>query len=75
MDINFTRHAKRRAKLYGVSLEMITGIVADKKLRDGRHTIIKKVSGLQFSLKIVLVVKDAAATIITAYPLKKGIKK
>jgi len=54
---------------------MITGIVADMKLRDGSHTITKKVSWLRFPLKIVLVVKDAAATIITAYPLKKGIKK
>jgi len=75
VDINFTRHAKRRAKLYGISLETITGIVADMNLREGSHTITKKVSGLRFSLKIVLVVKDAAATIITAYPLKRGIKK
>jgi hypothetical protein len=75
VDINFTRHAKRRAKLYGISLETITGIVADMNLREGSNTITKKVSGLQFPLKIVLVVKDAAATIITAYPLKRGIKK
>jgi len=54
---------------------MKTGIVTDLKLRDGSHTVVKKVSGLRFRVKIVLVVKAAAATIITAYPLKKGIKK
>jgi hypothetical protein len=75
VEIKFTRHARRRAKLYGISTATILDILGPMKLHNGRHEILKKVSSLNFPLKIVLTVEGTVLTVITAYPLKKGRKK
>lgn len=75
MKINFSRHAKRRAKLYNISEAMLSGILAGVKLPPGEHEIIKNIDGLKYPLKIVLSTKGDTITVITNYPLKKGIKK
>lgn len=72
MKITFSRHAKRRAKLYGISDSIVTDILSDMNLGQGEHEIIKDVTGFSYPLKIVVSVEENAVTVITNYPLKKG---
>jgi hypothetical protein len=37
MDIRFSRHAKRRAKLYNLSLSVITEAISEETLQDGQQ--------------------------------------
>lgn len=75
MDIKFSRHAKRRAKLYGISESMVIDILRNMNLHQGEHEIIKDVSGLKYPLKVVVSIAGDLITVITNYPLKKGRKK
>jgi hypothetical protein len=75
MEIKFSRHAKRRAKLYGISQTMITDILKTVSLHKGEHEIIKGVPGFKYPLKIVVSVENDLITVITNYSLKKGRKK
>ncbi len=75
MEIKFSRHAKRRAKLYAISETAITDILTDMSLHKGEHQIMKHVSGFKYPLKIVVSVEEDLMTVITNYPLKKGRKK
>ncbi|MBF0506105.1 MAG: hypothetical protein HQL09_04655 [Nitrospirae bacterium] len=75
MEIKFSRHAKRRAKLYGIPESVVTGILAGVKMRQGEHEIIKNVAGFKYPLKIVVTVEKDVILVITTYPLKKGKKK
>jgi len=71
MEIRFSRHAKRRARLYGISESTITAILASMNLDNGEHEIIKEI-GMKYPLKIVVAVDKAVTTVMTNYPLKKG---
>ena len=75
MEIKFSRHAKRRAKLYGISETTIKDILTKMSLKRGEHEIIKDVSGFKYPLKIAVSVEGDTVTVITNYPLKKGRKK
>jgi hypothetical protein len=75
MRIKFSRHAKRRARLYGVSESIIADILTNTNLHQGEQEIIRNVEGFKFPLKIVVFVKEDLATVITNYPLKKGRKR
>lgn len=75
MKIIFSRHAKRRAKLYKISESVIFEILENMEWSHGKHEIIKKVEGFKFSLKIVVDIKNDILTIVTNYPLRKGRKK
>ena len=75
MKIKFSRHAKRRARLYGISESIITSILTMGNLDQGEQKIVKDIEGFDYPLKIVVSVEKDLATIITAYPLKKGRKK
>ncbi len=75
MEIKFSRHAKRRAKLYEISETIITDILKTMNLHQGEHEIIKDVSGFNYPLKIVVSVEENLMTVITNYPLKKRRKK
>ena len=75
MKIKFSRHAKRRARLYGISESIITSILTMGNLDQGEQEIVKDLEGFDYPLKIVVSVEKDLATIITAYPLKKGRKK
>jgi hypothetical protein len=75
MDIKFSRHAKRRAKLYGISETTITDVLRNMNVHQGEHVIIKGVHGCKYPLKIVVSVKEDLITVVTNYPLKKGRKK
>jgi len=75
MEIKFSRHARRRTKLYNISESIISGILAGMSLRQGKREIIRNVAGFRYPLKIVISVKGDTVTVITNYPLKKGRKK
>ena len=75
MEIKFSRHAKRRAKLYKIPESTILKILERKELTQGTHEIIENVEGFSYPLKIVIAVEDNIITIVTNYPLKKGRKK
>lgn len=72
MRIKFSRHAKRRARLYDISDSIVAGILTGMKLDQGEHEIIKTVPGFKHPLKIVVSVEGESLTVITSYPLKKG---
>lgn len=74
MIIKFSRHAKRRAKLYDISETAIIDILTKMNLSEGEHEIIKG-TGQKYPLKIVVSVEKNALFVITNYPLKKGRKK
>lgn len=71
MEIMFSRHSKRRIRLYGIPEQMVKDIFKDIVLPLGKHEIIKNIPALNFPLKVVFLVEDGIITIITAYPLKK----
>jgi hypothetical protein len=75
VKIKFSRHAKRRSKLYRIPESTIIGILKPMKFSPGEHEIIKKVEGFKCPLKIVIAVEDDTITVITNYPLKKGRKR
>lgn len=74
MKIKFSRHAKRRARLYKISESTILKILLEKGLPPGIHEIIENVEGFKYPLKIVVAVEDEILTVITNYPVKKGRK-
>lgn len=47
MKIKFSRHAKRRAKLYKIPESTIKGILTSMDLPQGKHEIIKDVVGFK----------------------------
>ncbi len=75
MNITFSRHAKRRGKLYGIPESIVTDILTSMNLRHGEHEIIREVAGIPYPLKIVFSIEGDTVTVITTYPLKKGRKK
>lgn len=75
MKIKFSRHAKRRAKLYDISESIISEVLENKDLsQQGIHEILENVEGFKYPLKIVIAVENDIITIVTSYPLKKGRK-
>ena len=75
MVINFSRHAKRRAKLYDISELDIENFLSDLDLKEGEHKLIEDFPGFKYPITIVVSVENDIITVITNYPLKKGRKK
>ena len=75
MEIKFSRHAKRRGKLYKIPEETVRKILEEKELVQGNQEIIENVEGFKYPLKVVVSVEDDIITVITNYPLKKGRKR
>ncbi len=75
MKIKFSRHAKRRAKLYSISESVIVKVLENKDISgQGIHEIVEDVAGFKYPLKIVFIIENDIITVITNYPLKKGRK-
>ena len=72
MLVKFSRHAKRRAKLYKIPESTIEKILVNMNLNEGEHEILKDVSGFKYPIKLVVTVESNIITVITNYPLKKG---
>ena len=75
MEIKFSRHAKRRGKLYKIPEETVRKILEGKELVQGNQEIIEYVEGFKYPLKVVVSMEDDIITVITNYPLKKGRKR
>ena len=75
MKIKYSRHAKRRAKLYRVSLTDIENLLKSSKLIQGKQEIVKFIEGYTLPIKVVVDKENDIITIITVYPLKKRRKK
>ena len=73
MAIKFSRHAKRRMKLYKIPENVIIDAVNYLNAQ-GKHELVKPVKGFNYPIKIVCKVENSLITIITVYPLKRGIK-
>ncbi len=52
--IKFSRHAKRRARLYNIPDSAVTDILKSMNLGQGEHEIIKDIPGFKYPLKIVV---------------------
>ncbi len=74
MIIQFSRHAKRRAQLYGIPEETIENILRRHEFSEGEHEIISDVPGFKYPIKIIVRVENGIVTVITNYPLKRGEK-
>ncbi|WP_456438446.1 DUF4258 domain-containing protein [Desulfurobacterium sp.] len=75
MRIKFSRHAKRRAKLYRLSLLAIENVLKKENLSLGKHEIVEEMEGHKLPIKIVVSVEEDTVIVITAYPLKRRKKK
>ena len=72
--IIFSRHAKRRMKLYRISEEHIRTLLMDgrqESYSQGRFTYTKDMPGFKYPLKVIVQKEGDTYTIITAYPLKR----
>jgi hypothetical protein len=74
MEIKFSRHAKRRAKLYRIPESTILRILEGKDFTQGSQEIIENVEGFKYPLKIAIALENDIITVKTNYPLKKGRK-
>jgi hypothetical protein len=74
MNIVYSRHAKRRAKLYGLSEQSVENFLRTLDLCDGQYELISDSFCFQYPVKIVVVVENDIMTVVTNYPLKKGRK-
>jgi hypothetical protein len=72
--IHFTRHAKRRAKLYGIPEPTMLAALEQRDFGPGAHQIELMIDGFKFPIKLVLNVEGDTMTVVTNYPLKKGRK-
>ena len=71
LTIKFSRHAKRRAKLYSIQESIVEQVITEANLTDGENEIIRDLPDFKYPLKIVASLEGEIVTVITNYPLKK----
>ena len=72
MEIRFSRHARRRIRLYDIPESVIVNTLKETEFpSSGKQELIKDISGFEFPIKIVFDVQAEVITVITAYPLKR----
>jgi hypothetical protein len=76
--IKFSRHAQRRMKLYNISEESVSTLIEQlfnvSKLGEGGHEAVEEAPVThKYPLKAVFALKENEITVITAYPLKRGV--
>lgn len=74
MQVRLSRHSKRKANLYAIPEAVILEMLGQIGLPQGHHEIIQTVEGFIYPLKIIVAVEDDIMTVITNYPLKKGLR-
>lgn len=73
MKIIFSRHAKKRMKLYSISEKTIDEIISKKPpQKQGKNIIIQPVEGIRYPVKVIANRNNDTVFIIIAYPLKRG---
>ena len=80
IKIKFSRHAKRRMNLYDISEDVVSGIVNRRimasELRIGKYEVVEKIDDKPvYPIKVVFSLEKHQIIVITAYPLKRGLKK
>lgn len=76
--INYTRHAKRRMKLYDLcELDIENVIKTGEKeiISEEEFVFIARLSGRLLPVKVVCKLLENSYSIITCYPLKRGLKE
>lgn len=76
--IKYTRHAKRRMKLYKITENEIQTIInsGNKKTSfENKIEFMNKLPQKELPVKVVCKMKENDYIVITCYPLKKGIIK
>jgi len=69
--IKFSRHARRRAKLFNILEDIIINMLENLTLSEGEHEIIRDVEGFKYPLKIIVKIEGDIMNVVTNYPLKK----
>lgn len=73
MNIVFSRHARRRMKLYKIPEHIVVSIVEEKgEITTGKNEFIKAVDGFKYPVKVVVRKEQSTVFVITAYLLKRG---
>jgi len=75
VKVVYSRHARRRAKLYGIPESVSSDLLTAMRLHQGENVLVREVRGISYPLKIVVSIEGDTITVITIYPLKKGRKK
>jgi len=74
-DIKFSRHAKRRMKLYEISEEDVLNVLKNGRreiAKDGKIFFFHDIKGkLKFPVKVITAQGDKEFVVVSAYPLKK----
>jgi len=71
-EIKFSRHAIRRIRLYQIAESVVIDILRKEDASPGRKEIIEHVTGFDLPIKVVFNCHGDVVTVITAYPLKRG---
>jgi len=76
MKFKFSRHAKRRMKLYNISQEEVKLVLEKGKQTklDEKTEYLYKISKVKYPIKVITENMNNYTYIITAYPLKRGYK-
>ncbi|MEX1274809.1 MAG: DUF4258 domain-containing protein [Bacteroidota bacterium] len=78
MTVFFSRHAKRRMKLYRLAEKDVVDAILRSEASGGRSGATRNLIDFKmdakygYPLKIVYVRERARVVVITAYPVKKG---
>lgn len=79
--IVYTRHARRRMKLYEIAIEEVEEVIkspnSEPKIERNRD-VVYRVLGPKFKampLKVVYVIENDDLVILSAYPLKKSYRR
>lgn len=75
MTTKFSRHARRRMQLYRISDTVVTDMIQTSQTGPGHNTIVRDWPGFKHPIKVVFVIEGDILTVVTAYPLKKGIQR
>ena len=71
MNVKFSRHAKRRAKLYKLSLPYIEKLLSNRIWKEGRNELIVNLPEVELPVEIVFDVETNQILVITNYPWKR----
>lgn len=76
--IKFTRHAKRRMKLYNIDETLVAGVIAEGKktrLNEDLFEFLFEIENMDLPIKVISKIINNDYLIITCYPLKRGLVK
>lgn len=72
MQIRFSRHARRRAKLYALPEDELRKRLELSPLPGGRHEITISIPSITLPVRLIVDINSDIITVISNYPLKKG---